>query len=162
MTRMCTSWLDLSNRLPSTLNRNRMQTLGPREVGVSTNHLGVHKPCDGSFPRVRFFPLWLHVYDKKALQSPFVMRLGRMSITTTSLLIDKAITILTTLFYSLLYSIHFIEFEFIVSLCSLPYLCVLCYIYAISFRSHINLDHWYQSDLLFCYFSMHVQDEVGI
>jgi len=102
-----------------------MQKLGPQVVDVSTNHLGVCKPCDGSSPRVRFLhvlgfePLRLHVYDKKALWISFVISLARMSIVATSLLRDKAIAILDALFYSLFYFIDLIEFWFIVSLCSL-------------------------------------------
>jgi hypothetical protein len=85
-----------------------------------------------------------------------------MSIAATSLLRDNAITILAALCYSLFYLIDLIEFGFTVSLCSLQYLCVLSSIYTLSFRSHINPDQWYQSSLLFCYFSMHVPDKVGI
>jgi hypothetical protein len=85
-----------------------------------------------------------------------------MSIAATSLLRDNAITILAAFCYSLFYFIDLIEFVFTVSLCSLQYLCYLRSIYTLSFRSHINPDQWYQSSLLFCYFSMHVPDEVGI
>ena len=85
-----------------------------------------------------------------------------MSIAATSLLGDKAITILADLFYSLLNVIDLIQFGFIVSLCSLRYLYVLSFIYTLTIRSHINLDQWYHNSLLFCYFSMHVPDEVGI
>ena len=85
-----------------------------------------------------------------------------MSIAATSLLRDNAITILAALCYSLFYFIDLIEFGFTVSLYSLQYLYVLRSIYTLSFRSHINLDQWYQSSRLFCYFSMHVPDEVGI
>jgi hypothetical protein len=85
-----------------------------------------------------------------------------MSIAATSLLRDNAITILAALCYSLFYFIELIEFVFTVSLCSLQYLGVLSFLYTLSFRSHINPDQWYQSSLLFCYFSMHVPDEVGI
>jgi len=119
---MCTSRLNLSNGLPSALNGDRMQKLGSRVVDVSTNHLGVRKPCDSSSPRVRFLhvlgfqPLRLHVYDKKALRPPFVIILAWMSIATTSLLRDKAINILAALFYSLFYFIDLIEFGFTVSL----------------------------------------------
>ena len=85
-----------------------------------------------------------------------------MSIATTSLLRDSAITILAALCYSLFYFIDLIEFGFTVSLCSLQYLCVLSSIYTLSFCLHINPDQWYQSSLLFFYFSMHVPDKVGI
>ena len=124
-----------------------MQKLGPRVVDVSTNHLGVRKPCDDSSPRVRFlhvlgfWPLRLHVYDKKALQPHFVISLARLSIAATYLLRDKTITILATLFYSLFYFLDLIEFGFIISLCSLQYLCVLSSICTLSFCSHINMDH---------------------
>ena len=123
-----------------------MQKLGPREVDISTNHLEACKPCDNSYPIVRFldalgvFPLRLHVYDKNALRPPFVINLARMGIADTSLLRDKAITIIAALFYSLFYFIDLIEFGFTVSLCSLQYLCVLRSIYILSFRSHINPD----------------------
>lgn len=40
----CNPQLDLSNRLPSTPNRDRMQKLRPKEVDVSTSHLETHKP----------------------------------------------------------------------------------------------------------------------
>jgi len=63
-----------------------------------------------------------------------------MTIAATSLLKDKAITILAALFYSLFYFIDLIEFGFTVSLCSLQYLYVLSSICTLSFSSHINPD----------------------
>jgi len=63
-----------------------------------------------------------------------------MSIAATSLLRDNAIAILAALCYSLFYFIDLIEFGFTVSLCSLQYLCVLIFLYTLSFRSHINPD----------------------
>jgi hypothetical protein len=42
-TKNCTSWLDFSNNLLCTPNRDCMQQLCSGEVGVSTKHLGVCK-----------------------------------------------------------------------------------------------------------------------
>jgi len=37
------SWIDLSNGIQSPLNIYRMQKIHPREVDISTNHLGAGK-----------------------------------------------------------------------------------------------------------------------
>jgi hypothetical protein len=44
MKRMCTHQLDLSNGVLSAPSRDRMQKNFPREVDVSTNHIGAQKP----------------------------------------------------------------------------------------------------------------------
>lgn len=85
-----------------------------------------------------------------------------MSIVVTYLLRNEAITILDGLFYNLFYFIHLTKFEFIVPMCSLPYICIPITFFVFHLFSHVNLYQWFQSDLLFCYFSMHVPDKVGI
>jgi hypothetical protein len=58
---MCTSHLDLFDGLPSVPNIDQMQKLCPREVDVSTNHIGAQKPFDVSSFGVRVFSLMLYV-----------------------------------------------------------------------------------------------------
>ena len=50
---MCTPWLDLSNGILSAPNEDRMQTLHPWEVDVSTTSIGPPKPFGISSSRVR-------------------------------------------------------------------------------------------------------------
>jgi hypothetical protein len=50
---MCAPWLDLYDRVPSTPNEDHMQKLCPREVDISTNHIGAHKLFNISSSRVR-------------------------------------------------------------------------------------------------------------
>jgi hypothetical protein len=50
---MYTNHIDLSNELPSAPNKDHMQMFHPREVDVSTNHIGAHKPFGVSSSRVR-------------------------------------------------------------------------------------------------------------
>jgi hypothetical protein len=50
---MCTSQLDLSNKLSSAPNEDRMQRLCPQEVDVSTTPVEAHKPFGVSFIGVR-------------------------------------------------------------------------------------------------------------
>lgn len=66
-----------------------------------------------------FLTLCLHVYDKNALRPPFVIILAQMSIAATSLLRDRAITILVAFFYNMFYFFDLIEFWFTISLWSL-------------------------------------------
>jgi hypothetical protein len=51
---MCTSWLDLSDGLLGAPKEYCMQKLRPREVDVSTNHLGAHKPFVVSSSEIMF------------------------------------------------------------------------------------------------------------
>jgi hypothetical protein len=50
---MCTPQLDLFNGVPSAPNIDHMKKLCPREVDVSTNHIGAHKPFGVSSSGVR-------------------------------------------------------------------------------------------------------------
>jgi hypothetical protein len=50
---MCTPQIDLSDRVSITPNIDYMQKKIPREVDVSTNHIGAHKPFGVSSYRVR-------------------------------------------------------------------------------------------------------------
>jgi hypothetical protein len=61
--RMCTSRLDLFDGLSSTPNRYRMQKLCPREVDVSTNHIGAHKPFGVSSYGVMVLDVWGFLID---------------------------------------------------------------------------------------------------
>jgi hypothetical protein len=58
---MCTPWLDLSDGVLSAPNGDCMQKLCLREVDVSTNHIGAHKPFGVSSFGVRVFLLTLYV-----------------------------------------------------------------------------------------------------
>ena len=64
--------------------------------------------------------------------------------------------------YSMFYFRHLIEYVFTVSLLSMQNVYYYDSIYVLSFRSRINLDQWYQSNLLFDCFSMHVPDEFKV
>jgi hypothetical protein len=41
---MCTPQLDLFEGVPRAPNRDRMKKFAPREVDISTNHIGAHTP----------------------------------------------------------------------------------------------------------------------
>jgi hypothetical protein len=47
------AWLDLFDKVLRAPKGDRMQKLRPREVGVSTNHIGAHKAFDVSSYGVR-------------------------------------------------------------------------------------------------------------
>ena len=96
-------------------------------------------------------PLWPH----------FVFILAQMIVAATSLLRD---IYHHSIFcnYSLFYFCHFIEYVFTVALLSLQNVYDYDYVYVVSFCSHINMDKWYQSNLLFDCFSVHVPNEVQV
>jgi hypothetical protein len=62
----CSSRIDLSNKLLSTPNGDRMQKLRPWEVDVSTTPIEAHKPFGFSSSRVRVLDF---TYVKKALRA---------------------------------------------------------------------------------------------
>jgi hypothetical protein len=62
----CSSQTDLSNKLLSTPNGDRMQKLCPWEVDVSTTPIGAHKPFGFSSFGVRVLDF---TYVKKALRA---------------------------------------------------------------------------------------------
>ena len=94
-------------------------------------------------------PIWPH----------FLFILERMNVVATSLLRDSYHHS-NYCIYSLFYFLHLIEYVFTISLLSLHNVCDYDSIYVLSFRSHINLDQWHPSNLLFDCFSAHVPDEV--
>ena len=91
----------------------------------------------------------------------FVFILARMSVAATSLLRD-IYHHSSCCIYSLFYFHRLIEYMFNVSLLLVLYVCVYDSISVISFHSHINLDQWYQINLLFDFFSAHVLDEIRV
>jgi hypothetical protein len=50
---MCTPWINLSDKVSSAPNGDRMQKLGPREVDVLTTPIEAHKTFGVSSSRVR-------------------------------------------------------------------------------------------------------------
>ena len=148
----CKARIDVSNRLSSGTNKDRMQKLWPREFDCSTNHLGAE-----NFMMIHLLGLGLgfsvspRIYDKKVLRPPFVFNLSRVSIVTTSLLRDTTTTILAAF---VLQSVLFHSFNRIWVYCIIVsisiYICAFqyIYIYILSFFSHINLNQWYQSFML--------------
>ena len=63
----CIPQIDISNKVLTTSNEDRMQKLGPREVDILTYPNGAHMTFGASSPRVRFF--YIHVYCKKAFRA---------------------------------------------------------------------------------------------
>jgi hypothetical protein len=56
--KMCTPWLDLSDKVSSTPNRDHMQNLRPRKVDISTTPIGAHKPFGVSSFEVRVLDVY--------------------------------------------------------------------------------------------------------
>ena len=57
---------------------------------------------------------------------------------------------------------HLIEYVFTKSLLYLKNVYDYDFVYVLLFGSHINLDQWYHSNLLFDCFSVHAPDEVQV
>jgi hypothetical protein len=60
---MCTPRLDHFDEVPSTPKNDCMKKLCPREVDISTNHIGAHKPFGLSSSRVRVLDVYGFLID---------------------------------------------------------------------------------------------------